>query len=182
MDALGANVTTDLKLSEVRRLSDLGKKIGNNNIKSVSLNNADGQNLLTGYTSSRGEAALIPAEGVDDFSAIKRYVRKLTTSSPIITENASVVLLNGTDTYGLAGKSSKVLQDKSINVIKTGDASTAASTTEIINNVGTTKPATLALLQRTYGTHVTTTNPYKGIYDADFIVVLGTDQVTSTAR
>jgi LCP family protein required for cell wall assembly len=179
LDALGANVTTDLQLSEVRRLSDLGKKIGNNNIKSVSLNDADGKNLLSSYTSSRGEAALIPAEGVDDFSAIRQFINKLTSDSPVIKENASVILLNGTDTYGLAGKNAKVLEAKSINITKTGDASSVVATTQIINTVGTRKPATLALLQRTYGNQVTTTNPYKGTYDADYIIILGEDQLTN---
>jgi polyisoprenyl-teichoic acid--peptidoglycan teichoic acid transferase len=182
MDALGSNVTTDLKLSEVRRLNDLGKKIGNSNIKSVSLNSADGKNLLSSYTSSRGESALIPAEGVDDFSAIQQFVKKLTSNSPIIKENASILLLNGTDTYGLAGKNSTVLRAKSLNVVSTGDANGVVATTQIINNVGTAKPATLALLTRTYGSNVVTTNPYKGTYDADFVIVLGNDQLTNSTN
>ncbi|MEO6513363.1 MAG: LCP family protein [Candidatus Saccharimonadales bacterium] len=180
MDALGSNVTTDLQLGEVRRLSDLGKKIGNNNIKSISLNSADGKNLLTSYTSSRGESALIPAAGIDDFSVIQRYLKKLISNSPIIRENASVILLNGTDTYGLAGKNAKVLEDKSINIVKTGDASGVVAVTQIINTAGTTKPSTLELLKRTYGSNVTTTNAYKGTYDADYIIVLGNDQINTT--
>lgn len=176
MDALGNNVSTDLQLSEVRRLSDLGKKIGNNNIKSISLNNADGKNLLANYTSNSGESALIPAAGVDDFSAIQQFLKKLTSNNPLTKESASIVVLNGSDAYGLAAKNAKLLMAKSLNVIATGDAAGTAATTQIINNAGTAKPTTLALLERTYGNNVTTTNPYRGLYTADYIIVLGQDQ------
>lgn len=181
MDAMGDNVKTDLKLNELRRLSDLGKQIGNDKIKSLSLNSADGKNLLASYTSSRGESALIPAAGIDDFSDIQRFIRKQMSNSPVVKENASVVLLNGTDTYGLAGKHEKTLEARGLNVIQIADARQNAATTTIINNTGTAKPATLALMQQIYGNHVTTTNAYASSYDADYIVILGADQTQTTS-
>jgi len=177
MDALGANVKTDLKLSEVRRLTDLGNKVGNNNIKSLSLNNVDGKNLLDSYNSPTGESALIPAKGINDFSEIQRYMKRILSTNPVVKENATIVLLNGTDTFGLAGKNAELLQTKGLNVTATADSLAAASVTQIINTTGTTKPATLKLLQGLYGTNVTTTNTYKGKYDVDFIIVLGDDQL-----
>ncbi len=179
MDALGANVKTDMQLSELRRLSDLGQKINNSQIKSLSLNNADGKNLLASYTSSNGESALIPAAGLDDFSDIQKFIHRMTSNAPLVKESASIVILNGTDTYGLAGKNAKTLEAKGLNVTKTADANGVRATTQIINNVGTTKPVTLQLLQSLYGNHMTTVNPYSGTYTADFIVILGTDQVSS---
>jgi hypothetical protein len=182
MDALGSNVKTDLELGEVRRLVDLGKKIGNSNIKSLSLNDANGKNLLASYTSYAGESALIPAAGTDDFSDIQQFMKKILSTNPVVRENATVVVLNGTDTFGLAGKNSELLQSKGINVTDTGDSLRAATTTQIINNVSSKKPATLKLLKELYGTDVTvtTTNAYKGTYDVDYIVIVGDDQLNTT--
>jgi LCP family protein required for cell wall assembly len=182
MDALGANVKTDLQLSEVRRVSDVGKKIGNNNIKSLSLNSADGKNLLDSYMSPSGESALIPAKGIDDFSAIQQYIRKMTSDNPIVKENANVVILNGTDTFGLAGKNAKTLETKGLTISQTADAMAVQATTQIINTSGTKKPATLKLLQLLYGTNITATNPYAGKYNVDFIIVLGNDQLSTKSN
>ncbi|HET8709569.1 MAG TPA: LCP family protein [Candidatus Saccharimonadales bacterium] len=179
MDALGANVKTDMTLSEVRRLIQIGQNIDNKHIKSVSLNDADGKNLLASYRSPSGESALIPAAGIDDYTDIQRFIHKLTSNNPIVKEDATVTLLNGTDTYGLAAKNADKLEAKSINVAQTADAAGVRKNTTIINNAGTSKPATLQLLQSMYGSYVTTTNPYKGKYNQDFIVVLGTDQAST---
>lgn len=176
MDALGANVKTDMNLSEVRRLIQIGQKIDNNHIKSVSLNDAEGKNLLASYNSPTGESALIPAAGIDNYVDIQRFVHKLTSNNPLVKEDATVALLNGTDTYGLAGKNAETLAAKGLNVTATADASGVHKHTTIINNAGTSKPATLKLLQSIYGSYVTTTNPYKGTYGQDFVIVLGTDQ------
>jgi hypothetical protein len=54
------------------------------------------------------------------------------------------------------------------------------ATTTIIDNSSGKKPATKAALVKLYGNHVTTTNPYAGMYDdPDFIILLGTDQATA---
>jgi LCP family protein required for cell wall assembly len=77
-DSLGNNVQTDLTASDARTLYDLGKKIGNNNITSASLNSANGKDLLQSYEAD-GEDALIPATGLNNYSAIQAYVQQLET-------------------------------------------------------------------------------------------------------
>jgi LCP family protein required for cell wall assembly len=78
-DSVGNNVDTDLTLGEARRAFDLGKKIPDSSIKSISLNDVDGTNLLTNYRTRTGQSALIPRKGVDDFSEIQALVQKLLT-------------------------------------------------------------------------------------------------------
>lgn len=177
-DAIGSNVKTDFKLSEVRRLYDLTKDINGNHIKSYSLNDADGVNLLKNYTTPDGQSALIPAAGIDDYSQIQIFIKRLTSNDPIVREEAKVVVLNGTQTYGLAGTQAKSLEAKNVDVVATGNAAGNQSVTTIIDNSHGHKPHTLQLLTALYGKHITKTNPYAGTYDADFIVVLGADQVT----
>lgn len=178
MDALGNNVKTDFSLSEVHRLYDLTKDLGGNKIQSLSLNDDGGRNLLTSYVSPEGQSALIPAAGLDDFSDIETFIKHAMSTNPVVRENARIVILNATDTGGLAAKASNALTAQGLNVIGVADASANQATTSIIDASDGQDPATKALLVQKYGNHVTTTDPYS--YDADFIVLLGADRVPAT--
>ena len=177
-DSIGKNIRTDFTLGEARRLYDIGKNISNNNVQSVSLNNANGVNLLVNYAAPNGSSALTPAAGLDNFGQIKAFVLRLTSNDPVLKEDAHVVIVNGTSTSGLAKKMSQTLTAKNILVVTVGDAKAPADITTIIDLSNGKKPATLKLLKTLYGTRVTTTNPYAGIYSADFIVVAGNDRLS----
>ncbi len=180
-DAIGDNVKTDFTLPEVHRLYDLTKNIPANNIKSLSLNDDNGKNLLKSYASPSGQSALIPAAGLDNWYEIQSFVNRQTSSNPVVQEAARVVVLNGTTTDGLATRYKKQLNGQKIIVTKIGDAAAGDhATTSIIDVSGGKKPATKAALIKMFGNHVTTTNPYAGMYDADFIIVLGNDKVPAS--
>jgi LCP family protein required for cell wall assembly len=179
-DAVGNNVKTDLTLSDAKRLYDLTKNIGSNSIQSVSLNSVNGTSLLANYAAPGGESALVPAAGVTDFSQIQLYLKQLTSNDPIVRENAKVVLLNATNSYGLASKVRTRLETKNINVTSVADAGTTQAATTIIDNSQGHKPATRQFLATTFGNSFTTTDPYGSAYQADFIVVLGADQAASS--
>jgi len=180
LDAVGNNIKTNFSLSEVHRLYDIGKNINANNIQSIGLNNVNGKDLLASYASPSGQSALIPATGIDNFSAIQAYLQKLTSNDPVVKEGASVVVLNATDTYGLASKNAKALTAKGLNVVATGDAANQATTTIIDLSAGK-DPATRKLLTSLYGTNISTTNPYGTAYQANFIVVLGADRAATSS-
>ena len=177
-DAAGSNVKTDFTLPEVHRLYDITKKINSKNIKSLSLNDANGKSLLTSYTTRDGESALAPTAGVDDFSSIQAFIHQQTSSNPVVRENAGIVVLNGTGTTGLASQVRTKLRIKDMNVIDIGDAQGNQAVTTIIDNSQGKKPSTRRALGQLFGSHFTTTNPYGNLYDADFIVVVGNDQLS----
>lgn len=178
-DAIGNNVKTDFKLNEVRRLYDISKKIDSKNIKSLSLNDANGKSLLASYGTPQGQSALIPAAGIDDFSDIQAFVRRQTSSNQIVQEGAKLVVLNGTTSNGLGAKVKKQLTSKQYIVDEVGDSiNSAQANTVIIDNSSGKKSGTKKALVKLFGNHVTTQNPYVYKYDADFIIVLGTDQAT----
>jgi polyisoprenyl-teichoic acid--peptidoglycan teichoic acid transferase len=182
-DAIGSNVKTDFKPGEVRRLYEITKPITGKNIQSLSLNDADGKSLLTSYRTADGASALIPVAGIDDFSSIQAFVRKQTSSNPVVRENAHIAVLNATGTSGLASQIRTKLRVKDLNVTAIGDAMADQATTSIIDNSGGKKPATRKALQKIFGTKVTftSTNPYAGMYDdPDFIVLLGSDQAAGS--
>lgn len=179
-DSLGKNVKTDMQLSEVRRLNDLMKKVDNGNIKSYSLDNLNDKNYLSNYRTTSGQSALIPSAGLDNFSEIKQAIRRLMSTNKLTLEDASVVLLNATDTSGLASKNETELTDRNIAVSAIADAKAPSRDTYIIARSETAKPATLAALKAIYGDQVTSQNPYKQKYaEADFIIILGDDRVAS---
>lgn len=181
-DAIGNNVVTDFQLNEVHRLYDLTKKIDNSHISSLSLNDANGKSLLASYATPNGQSALIPADGIDDFTSIQAFIKRQTSSDPVVQEAATIVVLNGTSTNGLASKLKTQLTAKNIIVTKTGDALTSTQTvTSIIDVSGGKKPATSAALVKQFGAHLTTVNPYVNTYKANFIVVLGADQAAKTS-
>lgn len=180
-DAIGSNVKTDFSLSEVHRLYDISKNITGNNIQSLSFNSADGKNLLASYTAPDGESALIPAAGIDEYGPMQAFIQRQTSSNPVVQEGATVTVLNGTDTNGLASKVKTKLMASHIDVTATGDSPTPTqATTVIIDNTNGKKPATAAALVKLLGNHLTTQNTYGLSYSTDFIVILGTDQVPTT--
>lgn len=80
-DAYSKNVKTDFKLNELRRLNTIMKQIPQSRIASASLEGAtyNGQknvNLVVGQF-YYGQDVLVPAAGLDDYSAIDSYVTQL---------------------------------------------------------------------------------------------------------
>ncbi len=84
LDSIGKNVETDIKTSEVRRLYSLTKDIPDDKISSVGLNDVNGRSLLRSYN-ARGQSALIPAAGLNDYSDIQAYLESLTAPPDVST-------------------------------------------------------------------------------------------------
>jgi polyisoprenyl-teichoic acid--peptidoglycan teichoic acid transferase len=179
VDAIGKNITTNLQVNEIETLYTYMKKIDDAKIDSYNINTLKGENttMLQNYTSPDGQSALVPAAGVDDFTDIQAQIQKLFTADPVVKEGATVVILNATDTTGLAMKQENPLIGKGMNV-SVGDASANQPTTTIIDNAAGEKPNTLAYLKSKYKATVTTDPTLVKKYpSADFILILGQDAV-----
>ncbi len=181
MDAVGNNVKTDFQINELASLYYMFKNIKSTDIQSLSLNSADGQNLLANYTATGGQSALAPAAGVDDFSQIQAYIAKEFNATAVTKEAAKVVVLNGGKTAGLGKSYGDVLIQKGANVTSVGDASSDYNATTIIDNSGGKKPATKSMLSSMFGNSSFSANasanaPLIQQYPGDFIVILGASQ------
>lgn len=75
--AVADNVTTNLKISEVIPIYRLFTSVPNDQLKTITLNDVNKVNLLTGYRTPNGQSALIPAAGANDFSDIQRALKQL---------------------------------------------------------------------------------------------------------
>jgi len=183
-DAIGNNITTNLKLAEIETLYTYVKKVNDNNIGSYNVNTLAGANttLLANYTSPSGQDALIPAAGIDDFSDIQTQVRRILSSNPIVREGASVEVLNGTDVTGLAADQVNTLTNQGMTVTVDDAPATQATTTIIDNSLGK-MPNSLAYLKKQYNATVVTNASLTSDYPAaDFIVIIGQNVATSTSQ
>jgi LCP family protein required for cell wall assembly len=170
-DALGNNVKTNFKTNELRRLYTLGKAIDSSKIQSLSLTT---NKLITNFTASDGEAALVPTAGVGDFSQIQAYMKQLTSTDPVVREGAKIVVLNASGTSGLAKTTATKLQATGMNVVDYGNATGVYTSSELVDASKGTKPLTLTALKKTYGTNVITSSGLTTLYPTvDIIIVLG---------
>lgn len=182
VDAIGNNVKTNLQVNEIQTLYTYMKKIDDSKIDSYNINTLKGENttMLANYTAPDGQSALTPAAGLDDFTAIQNQIQKILTAGPIEKEAAVVVVLNGTDTTGLASREQVKLSAKGIEV-SAGDAPANQPTTTVIDNSQGKMPNTLAYIKSTYKAGVATNASLTAGYpSADFIIILGQSAVPKT--
>ncbi len=71
------NVKTNIELDEVLSIYRLFNSVEDDQLKPVVLNSVNKSNLLMSYQTPTGQSALIPANGLDDFTAIKQALKKL---------------------------------------------------------------------------------------------------------
>lgn len=181
MDSVGDNVHTDFKPNELASLHILMKKIKSSDIQSLSLNNADGKNLLMNYTAPGGQSALSPATGPEDFSEIQKYIAKMMTSSKLAKEGAKVVVLNGGEIVGLAKLEGDELVKKGLTITQVGDAPQSSTDTVIIDNTQNSKPASKQVLIKRFGNKSSGDVALAQQYSADFVVIIGSTYKSSAA-
>ncbi len=183
-DVIGKNMKTDLQPSEIRRLYDINKQIKSSDVASLSLNDANGVNLLASYTTPNGQSALSPAAGPANFRPIQQFLKKQMTSDPVVKESAKVVILNGGNTSGLATNMSDYAASKGISVVAVDDGPQTVGANVIIDQTTKTatgdsaKPGTKARLRQIFGTNsaAAPATGSAGYPTADFVVILGTNQ------
>lgn len=173
LDAIGNNVSTDFKTSEIRRLYDLTKQIQNKNIQSLGLSDPSINLVTTGMMD--GQSIVRPKAGVTDFSDIQAFMKRLTSNDPVVKEGATVAVLNGSSVSGSAQTQANLLKQKGITVSAVANANKQRTAT-IIVMLDNTKPLTKTYLEQKYKTTVTTdttANPEAQNYQVDFVIILG---------
>jgi polyisoprenyl-teichoic acid--peptidoglycan teichoic acid transferase len=70
LDAVAANVKTDITAPEARPLFNIFNSIPQNQLQSLNLRDLGGTNYLSSYTTAFGQNALVPSAGLSDYSEI----------------------------------------------------------------------------------------------------------------
>ncbi len=177
IDAFGNHVQANMTQKEVLRLYDIGKNINASNITSVGL--ADPPNNYVQTDNINGISIVRPRAGLTDFSEIQSYVRNALKDGFIANENATVAVLNGTATPGLATKKAAELKSYGYNVNTIADAPTKTYTKTILVDMrGGQKKYTRHYLEQRLGVTAVTSLPDSNIQNpgnADFIIILGSN-------
>lgn len=175
LSSFGDHVRTDMTINEVSRLYDIGKEITPDKVASLSL--ADVKNPLVTTGMIGNQSVVVPRAGTFSYADIQSFVRNSLRDSFLKSENASILILNGTSITGLAGKESTYLKSYGYNVSGVGDAPTKTYTNSVLVDVRSgSKKYTLNYLQKRLNLTATTTLP-AGVQagTADFVLILGTD-------
>ncbi len=181
IDTFGSRVQTNLSLGEITKLYNLGQKIDSAKIQSVSL--VDEPNvLIVGQNSPSLGSIQVPAEGLYRYGEIRSFVRNTLKDGFIKKENPGLVVLNGTNTAGLATTQSNILKSYGYNVVQTGDAPDKNVTNTILVDLKKSdKKYTKRYLELRYKTTATTSLP-AGITppeNADFVIIVGQNETTT---
>ncbi len=176
--ALSNNVRTDLNLPDALRLAQLAKIVNVSKIQSFGLSYSGSNPLLTTYNAS-GQDVLIPKAGLNNFSQIQHYYLQITSNNPVVQEDASVSILNGSNVPDLAHTEAKALTSVGFNVVYVGNASTNYTASMVLDNSSGSKPNSSKYLAQLFS--VSPVNSTAGSaeamegqgYTSQFVVVIG---------
>lgn len=180
MGTLGGHVQTNFSVQDLSRLYQLGKEMPSNKISSIGL--ADPPNNYVITDNIGGQSVVVPRAGVGNYKEIQGYLRNVLKDSFIRNENASIMVLNGTQTSGLATTKGDELKSYGYNVTQVGNAPTKTYTkTTLVDLRNGSKKYTKNYLEKRFGISATTSLPDATIQPgtADFVIILGSDQANT---
>jgi LCP family protein required for cell wall assembly len=177
IDAFGDHMQTNLSLDEVKRVYEIGKEIDASKVASLGL--ADPPNSFVKTDAVNNQSVVVPRAGLYNYSEIHNYVRNAMRDGFLKSENASVVVLNGTEITGLATRKAEELRSYGYNVTKVDSAPTSTYTgTVLVDLTNGTKKYTKRYLEQRLKTTAVSKVPDSTVstVGADFIIILGSDQ------
>lgn len=183
LNSVSSNVTTNLSLNEIMRIYDIGKNIPPASIASFSL--TDEGNVLVKTDNINGASVVVPKAGTFNYTAIQSYARNSLRDSFLKSENAKIVILNGSGIEGLANKRADELKSYGYNVALVDNAPRSDyASTELIDFTNGVKKYTKRYLEQRL--KVLTTSGSGGIdntiYGADFVIIVGSNENTATTQ
>ena len=123
-----------------------------------------------------GISYVLPTAGLNNYGAIHAYIKRKLTAAPFTSENAQIVVLNGTPTPGIANKEKTELENDGYIVSSIGNAPNDQTEFDGVRvfqkNTKLTKTA--EALKDLYKVELSTEIPESlSNYEADFIVIVG---------
>ncbi|HSX27241.1 MAG TPA: LCP family protein [Patescibacteria group bacterium] len=178
--AFGDHISTNLSVNELLRVYAIGKDIPSNKISSLGLADPPNDYVKTGNIN--GLSVVIPRAGLYNYTEIHNYVRNVLKDGYIKSENASILILNGTGTGGLATKKSEELKSYGYNVIGVADAPTKNYPRTILVDLRSgSKKYTRHYLEQRLGVSSVNSLPDSSIAagSADFVIILGQNEAAN---
>ena len=172
---LGDNLRTNLSVTELKTAAHLATSLDFNSMRQISLYP---DYMTTGMIN--GISYVLPRGGAGNYGAIQQYVATKISNDPRDYEEPTIIVLNATETPGLAAAESEKLAEDGYSGVVVGDAPEGEyADGYTVYAVTNDKPGTKKMLEEHYGVNV------KGIeelpegmtQDYDFVVIinLGTE-------
>ena len=170
---LGDNLRTNFNIEELKTLAHLTSSFDFDAMRQVSL--LEPEALMTTGTIN-GISYVLPTGGANYYTRIQAYVDKMFSSNPLDYEDATVLVLNGTDTPGVASTEQSTLEEVGYQNVDIDDAPTGEYTEKYtLYSLTDDKPGTKKLLEEHYST---TSKPLADLPDGinqsyDFVIIIG---------
>lgn len=172
IDALGNNLRTNIETKEIRTLMDLGTKIPQDSIVSLSL--VEEGNMLVTTGSYNGQSIVRPVAGLLDYSQIAAYIEREVTAEPYMKEQPHVSVLNGSGVAGVAQTLADSLAEKGFIVDVVDNAPEGTYEAIEVYKANGDKPASADKLEEMYGVTIKTTPaPGSVVGETNFVIIIG---------
>lgn len=179
LNTFGNHLQTNFSVGDLQRLYEISKQIPSDKIASIGL--ADPPNNFVRTDNVGGLSVVVPSAGVGNFKAIQSFIRNALKDSFLKNENASVMVLNGTNKSGLATEKGEELKSFGYTVTKVDNAPTRTyEKTIVVDLRNGAKKYTKNYLERRFSTTAVSSVPDPAIIPetADFVIILGNDQAS----
>jgi LCP family protein required for cell wall assembly len=176
----GNNLNSDLSLHDAAKLSVIANSVSSSNITSLDLTSSPNHYIVTGNVD--GESVDLPAAGLFSYSPIKSYLSKQLKSPYIVKENAKILVLNGTDSAGLATILSEKLRNQDYNVLGAANAPTSNWQNTTLIQLNKNDKYTDASLEKEFKVKSINKLPNKSIPTdgADFVIIIGNNEANTS--
>ena len=172
---LGDNLRTNFSIDEMKTLAHLASSFDFNNMRQISL--IEPEPLMTTGTIN-GISYVLPSAGVGNYNAIQKYITKMFSSDPRSYEDYTILVLNATETPGLASTEKSTLEEAGYDNIYVDDAPVGEySEGYTVYSLTDTAPGTKKLLEEKYQTTIKSAAELPaGIpTDYSFVIVVNSD-------
>lgn len=169
---LGDNLRTNFSIDEMKTLAHLTSDYDLNSIRQISL--IEPEKLMTTGTIN-GISYVLPSGGANYYTKIQNYVAKMFSNDPKDYEDYSILVLNATETPGLASSEKIDLEDAGYQNVYTDDAPEGTYEGDyILYMVKDTAPGVKKLLEQKYNV---TAKPVEELpanisQDYDFVLII----------
>lgn len=182
INSLGNNVATDMGLSDAEKLYSIISKIDTNNITSVGLTDKNSDFITTGRM---GDQSIdLPIAGLNNYDAIKNFIRTLLPDPYIKKENARILVLNGTSDPNILSSVVSNLTSYGYNIVGTGNTKNDNyAATSIIDLSNSSYPYSLHYLENRLNATVLKNLPENidtTTTQANFVIILGNNETVSS--
>ena len=172
---LGDNLRTSFSIDEMKTLAHLTSSFDFESMRQISL--IEPIRLMT-TGSINGISYVLPSAGVGNYGRIQEYVAKMLSEDPRNYEESTILVLNGTETTGLASTEKASLEEAGYHNIDIDDAPEGEYTEHYtLYALSSTAPGTKKLLEKKYNQTAKTLEnlPANIPTTYDFVIIIGAD-------